>query len=197
MTIGSSANGLKIWFEWVALFLTLSGRTKRGSTLFGGFDKLRDHRLRVHADARPRVPRFSKVINFRLWPNRKRKHFPPRRSLLVTGWSSCIRIFRPKPRGRGFVLNLCSGFWTSFCVSCFVHMRGVFGRILFKLLMNGGRVVWVPGPLWSNGSRAQEEGAYWTSSAITFLMMPGSGTSFQWWTRRRWLCENLKYANSV
>lgn len=37
---------------------------KQGSARFGGFDKLRDHRLRFRG--RTHVPRFSKVINFRL-----------------------------------------------------------------------------------------------------------------------------------
>lgn len=96
------------------------------------------------------VPRGRKSDQFSLEPNRK--HFPsqdapwlspvapsvPHGSQFVVFFPLCLR----KARRRGFVLNLCSGFWTSFCRVRVVQSscRGGLTGFWFKLLMNDGRL---------------------------------------------------------
>lgn len=189
------SNGLKFRFEWVALVLAWSfekGVRTRGLVL----DKLRDQ----DSASRTRFLVFESN-QFSFVPNRKGNIF--RHDVSVTHVSLCSRsrwfLYRVfwQPRRAGdlfwiYVLDFRRVF--AFCTAGFLHERGLY-RILFKLLMNGW-LVWAPFlPCSVAAAEKPSERRCWTS-AITFLM-PRSGTSFQWCTRRRWLCENLKYANSV
>lgn len=145
-----------------------------------------------------RVPRFSKIINFRLCRIGK-ETFSAKTSVWSTGpgWSSSEGFFlvssfpRNQPRGRDLFWIYALDFRRVF--ACFVH-EGLY-RILFKLLMNGGRLVWVPRPLQPNGSRSKEPENERDGRVVDVrnnFSYARSGTSFQWWTRRRWLVRKLK-----
>lgn len=199
MTIGLSANGLKVWFEWDVLVL-FPGRIKgvrHISEVLTNFETIDS----ASADARPHVPRFFffKSNQFSFVPKRKRKHFPPRRSLLVTAAPVLFlsRIFRPN-RGEGICFEFMLWIFDEFLQSCFVHMRGVFTGFCsnFYWMVAGWFGFLVPFGRTEAG-RKKRGAVRLLDVGNNFSYNARSGTSFQWWTRRRWLCENLKYANSV
>lgn len=136
---------------------------------------------------------------FSFVPNRKGNIFRQdvrlvNRSRVVFLW----RVFlvsnfpRNQPRGRDLFWIYALDFRRVF--ACFVVHEGLY-RILFKLLMNGGRLVWVPRPLRPNGSRTKKPENERDGRVVDVrnnFSYARSGTSFQWWTRRRWLVRKLK-----
>lgn len=161
--------------------------------IFRWFDRVLDQ-----DSARACSPVFESN-QFSFVPNRKGNIFRQdvhsvNRSRVVFLW----RVFlvsnfpRNQPRGRDLFWIYALDFRRVF--ACFVVHEGLY-RILFKLLMNGGRLVWVPRPLRPNGSRTKKPENERDGRVVDVrnnFSYARSGTSFQWWTRRRWLVRKLK-----
>lgn len=151
------------------------------------------------ADARLNVPRFSKVINFRLC--RIGKETFSAKTVPVghrCRCSSCIE-FSAQTEGEGICFEFMLWIFDEFLQSCFVHVRGVFTGFCSNFLWMA--VGWfgflVPFGRTEAGCKKRRGCGLLDVVGNNFSYDARSGTSFQWWTRRRWLCENLKYANSV
>lgn len=161
MVLRFDSNGL-LWF------FTLSSWTKIGFSIFRRFDKLQRDQ---DSASRARFPQFSKVINFRLCRIGK-ETFSAKTSFGALLPMVVLVSNFPQPRGGDLFWIYALDFRRVLAV--FIHEGGLC-RILFKLLMNGGRVgLGSSSPSVKNGSRIQRSQArgrvrLWTS-AITFLM---------------------------
>lgn len=161
------ANGLKIWFEWVALVIFFC---YEGSGIIRLFDKLHDR----DSASRTRPPVF-KSNQFSFVPNRKGNIFrqdvfrsPDSSSV---GCSSCIEYSGTEWGGDLFWIYALD-FRRVFACYCSLLAWGLY-RILFKLLMNAGRGFEVLVPFGRKERRSQPTRAtvrLWTS-AITFLLL--------------------------
>lgn len=150
------------------------------------------------------VPRGRKSNQFSLVPNRK--YFPTRSAMAVARRTLCSAWFLhrsfylwAKPEeGDLFWIYALDSERVFACVaqsSC----RGGLTGFWFKLLMNDGRLGFPFSSAYScetrTWRRSQDRATVrrrCRASAITFLMPDHAGRVF-----RRWVCENLKYANSV
>lgn len=168
MVLRFDSNGL-LWFFFHSFFL----------------DEYRvQHNSAVWQTSRPRLrfthmflPGFSKVINFRLCRIGKetfsaKTSFGHRTPVLFFWRLFLYRIFRYR-EGRGFVLNLCSGFSTSFCVllqSSYMEVfTGFCSNFLWKVV--GGLGSSPPSVEREPYEEAKTRGTVrLRTSAITFLM---------------------------
>lgn len=140
-----------------------------------------------------------KSNQFSFVPNRKGNIFRQDvlwSPVLFFWWLFLYRIFRN--RGEGICFEFMLWIFDEFLQSSYMGVfTGFCSNFLWMVVVG---LVWVPRPLRPNGSRTKKPKREWDGEVMDVrnnFSYARSGTSFQWWTRRRWLCENLKYANSV
>lgn len=159
-------------FGFLLVFFLIFLDENRVRAFFGGLTN-----FKIETPLHAHVPRISKVINFRLC-RIGRETFSAKtsfghRALLLRMAVLVSNI--PQPRGGDLFLNLCSGFSTSFCVLLQSSYIGGLYRILFELLMNGGRWFEFLVPFGRTGAvrRSQTRAATvrLCTSAITFLLL--------------------------
>lgn len=166
---------------------------------FGG---LTNFKTKTPLHAHVRSPVF-KSNQFSFVPNRKGKIF--RQDVL---WSpdpgallpmAVLVSNFPQSRGRDLFWIYALDFRGVFACYCSLHRWGVFTGFCSNFLWMV--VVGLGSPSLSVEREPYEEAKHKRDGEAVDVRnnfsCARSGTSFQWWTRRRWLCENLKYANSV